>query len=188
MKRSCISREHRRGSPRACGPLGSAYRERLGLRLSGGFCRVRRWRSRSRGAPAVGLLLASWLVAVPFVLAQSDGSRSRPAPAHRPAHAAALPHCTLIGTQGDDVLTGTSGNDVICGRGGNDVIRGRGGNDVLFGSAGNDVLEGGPGRDRLNGDVGNDVLRGGPGRDSLHGGAGADVFSGGGGADVADYG
>src|SRR3954468_12149027 len=140
MKRSCISREHRRGSPRARGPLGSAYRERLGLRLSGGFCRVRRWRSRWRGAPAVGLLLASWLVAVPFVLARTDGPRSDPAPAHRLAQGAVLPRGTLIGTKGDDVLTGTPGHDVICARGGNDVVFGGGGDDVIFGGKGADRL------------------------------------------------
>jgi Ca2+-binding RTX toxin-like protein len=149
---------------------------------------VRRWRSRWRGAPAVGLLLASWLVAVPFVLARTDGSRSDPAPAHRLAHAAALPRCTLIGTRGDDVLTGTSGHDVICARGGNDVVHGGGGDDVIFGGKGADRLDGGAGNDHLYGYGGKDRFNGGPGNDFLQGSAGADLFSGGAGSDIVDYG
>jgi hypothetical protein len=98
-----------------------------------------------------------------------------------------LPRCTIVGTQGDDVLVGTPGNDVICGLGGNDVIHGRGGDDTLFGSDGDDVLDGGPGNDKLRGHWGRDRLLGGPGDDLLHGGGGADVLSGGSGVDTADY-
>src|SRR5262245_11952366 len=104
-----------------------------------------------------------------------------------PAPAKPLPRCTIVGTQGDDVLVGTSGDDVICGLGGNDVIHGRGGDDTLFGSDGDDLLDGGPGNDKLQGHWGRDRLLGGPGDDLLHGGGNADVLSGGPGVDTADY-
>jgi Ca2+-binding RTX toxin-like protein len=92
--------------------------------------------------------------------------------------------CTMIGTQGADVLVGTGGNDVICGLGGNDRIRGGGGNDVLIGGPGNDVLTGGDGNDRLFGGAGNDVLRGDRGADRLEGEAGHDQLYGGTGRDI----
>lgn len=84
--------------------------------------------------------------------------------------------CTIVGTEGDDILRGTPGNDVICGLGGNDVLRGGGGDDVLVGGPGNDVLDGGAGDDRLEGGPGNDRLTGGPGADTLLGGPGNDTF------------
>ncbi len=95
------------------------------------------------------------------------------------------PVCTIVGTDGDDVLRGTSGDDVICGLGGDDRLRGFGGNDiliggegddVLIGSRGNDELFGGEGDDRLRGGFGHDYLDGGPGRDALIGGPGVDVL------------
>ena len=73
--------------------------------------------------------------------------------------------CTIVGTQGPDVITGTAGNDVICGLGGNDVIRGGGGNDIILAGPGNDIVYGGPGNDTLIGGAGNDVLRGNAGND-----------------------
>lgn len=76
--------------------------------------------------------------------------------------------CTVVGTEGNDVLSGTAATDVICGLGGNDV---------LVGSDGNDVLLGGPGRDLLSGGAGNDVLMGGAGADTLRGGVGIDTAS-----------
>ena len=101
--------------------------------------------------------------------------------------------CTIVGTQGPDVITGTPGNDVICGLGGNDVIRGGGGNDIILGGPGNDIIYGGPGNDTHDrrqrerraarqrrattasrAAPGNDTLLGGPGRDTLLGGPGAD--------------
>jgi Ca2+-binding RTX toxin-like protein len=66
--------------------------------------------------------------------------------------------CTIVGTNGPDVLAGTPGPDVICGLGGNDKIDG---------GAGNDVLIGGPGNDTLEGNLGHDVLLGGPGNDAM---------------------
>ena len=101
--------------------------------------------------------------------------------------------CTIVGTEGDDVLVGTSGDDVICGLGGNDVIRGgagddviRGGagDDVIRGGAGNDVIRGGAGNDRLVGKAGSDMLFGGPGDDMLRGGPGNDHLRGEAGSDM----
>lgn len=72
--------------------------------------------------------------------------------------------CTILGTEGYDVLHGTSDNDVICGLGGDDIIRGLDGNDTLKGGEGNDTLKGGEGsRDELSGDEGDDTLDGGVG-------------------------
>jgi Ca2+-binding RTX toxin-like protein len=72
--------------------------------------------------------------------------------------------CTILGTEGDDVLYGTSDNDVICGLGGNDTLKGGEGNDTLKGGEGNDILKGGEGStDELSGDEGDDTLDGGLG-------------------------
>jgi Ca2+-binding RTX toxin-like protein len=40
---------------------------------------------------------------------------------------------TIVGTDGNDVLSGTAGRDVIAGLDGNDVITGLGGDDVICG-------------------------------------------------------
>ena len=148
------------------------------------------WSSwRSWGTPAVVVLLASWLVAVPLVVAGTFRSEPKLARTELPvSRAAALPSCTIVGTAASETLVGTSGADVICALGGNDVVRGRGGNDVLFGSTGDDLVEGGAGIDRLYGHFGVDRLLGGRGRDFLQGGGGPDLISGGSGSDIADYG
>ena len=91
--------------------------------------------------------------------------------------------CTIVGTQGPDVITGTAGKDVICGLAGNDVVRGGGGNDLILSGPGNDVIYGGPGNDIVLGGNGNDVLRGNAGADRLEGGAGNDTLLGGPGRD-----
>jgi hypothetical protein len=143
------------------------------------------------------VLLASWLLIVPLVVAATIRSGEERAPrsgdgralsSGAASRAAALPACTIIGTQGADRLVGTAEDDVICALGGDDVVRGRGGDDVLFGSFGDDVLHGGPGDDQLKGHWGADRLNGSPGADLLHGGGNGDVLSGGSGPDVADYG
>ncbi|MCB2223497.1 MAG: SpoIID/LytB domain-containing protein [Actinobacteria bacterium] len=99
---------------------------------------------------------------------------------------------TIVGTDGDDVLTGTNGPDVIVALGGNDIIRARGGDDVVcagdgddtvVGSTGVDVVDGEDGNDRLKGNDGDDRLFGGPGDDLLRGGDGDDTLKGGSGAD-----
>ena len=86
--------------------------------------------------------------------------------------------CTIVGTDGPDVLAGTAGSDVICGFGGDDVLRGLGGDDELWGGAGDDRLDGGEGAD---------AVRGGEGADVLDGGLGADILRGGGDLDTMLY-
>lgn len=95
---------------------------------------------------------------------------------------------TIVGTDGDDVMSGTTGNDVIVGLKGDDSINGLEGDDVicggkgdddpLMGHAGNDRLFGQQGDDRMDGGVlgccarpaneGNDFVSGGQGDDELH--------------------
>jgi RTX calcium-binding nonapeptide repeat (4 copies) len=76
---------------------------------------------------------------------------------------------TIVGTDGNDVLSGTPGKDVILGLGGKDK---------LLGNSGNDMLKGGKGKDTLLGQKDNDALKGGPGRDLCKGGKGKDTASG----------
>ena len=99
---------------------------------------------------------------------------------------------TIVGTNGDDVITGTNGRDVIVAGPGDDRIRGFGGRDLICAGGGNDrvrgygkgdVIRGAGGRDRIRGGDGNDTLRGGAGRDRLNGGRGADQLNGGAGRD-----
>ena len=82
--------------------------------------------------------------------------------------------CSILGSEGRDVLRGTSRADVFCGLEGNDLIRGRGGADTVFAGAGRDRVYGGRGRDSLRGGRGRDRLSGGPGRDTCRGGPGRD--------------
>ena len=93
--------------------------------------------------------------------------------------------CTILGTEGDDVIHGTSGDDVICGLGGDDVIYGLDGDDVLVGGAGNDTLYGGN-ETRIGVNDGDDSLFGGSGDDTLYGGNGDDVLWGGSGDDTLE--
>jgi Ca2+-binding RTX toxin-like protein len=94
-----------------------------------------------------------------------------------------LAGCTIVGTEGDDVLVGTSGDDHICGLGGDDKIYGKAGDDILDGGPGNDVLKGAKGKDRLYGRGGRDSLKGGPHNDKLWGHRGKDRLWGQGGKD-----
>jgi ABC-type transport system substrate-binding protein len=94
------------------------------------------------------------VVAVAVVLAVAG-----PAPA-------APPTCfgiaaTIVGTDGDDVLTGTPGVDYVYAGGGNDEVRAGDDNDLVCGGAGDDRLFGGAGADRLRGEAGNDWIFGG---------------------------
>ena len=68
--------------------------------------------------------------------------------------------CTVVGTEGDDLLEGTAADDVLCGLGGDDRLRGSGGDDVLDGGGGADDVRGGPGGDDLDGGEGPGVLDG----------------------------
>ncbi|CAN0547646.1 unnamed protein product, partial [Laminaria digitata] len=54
---------------------------------------------------------------------------------------------TIIGSQGDDVITGDSGHDTLVGGAGDDVLDGGKHNDTLIGGEGDDTLIGGSGRD-----------------------------------------
>lgn len=74
---------------------------------------------------------------------------------------------TIVGTEGNNIITGTLGPDVINGLGGNDTLNG--------GLLGNDLICGGPGNDRLSGVLGNDKLDGGSGNDICNGGLGSDT-------------
>jgi hypothetical protein len=92
-------------------------------------------------------------------------------------------HCTITGTEADDVLHGTNGRDVICGYQGDDVIKARGGRDVVYGGSGQDRVRGGPGGDDLWGEEGNDRLLGGQAGDDLFGQQGNDRLVGAGWSD-----
>lgn len=79
----------------------------------------------------------------------------------------AKPPCTVLGTEGDDVLAGTSRADSLCGLGRDDQLAGNDGADVIEGGPGDDSLSGGAGADTLTGDAGLDVFAGGEGDDVL---------------------
>lgn len=81
---------------------------------------------------------------------------------------------TLLGGDGDDLLTGGDQRDLLVGEAGNDVLTGLAGHDTLQGGAGTDVLIGGDGNDRLQGQGGMDWLTGGSGNDTLDGGTATD--------------
>ncbi len=91
---------------------------------------------------------------------------------------------TIVGTDGNDVLTGTPGRDVIHAGDGHDIIRGLGGNDILCGGPGRDRIMGGKGTDIVSGGSGRDRIRGGAGGDTLSGDRGSDRISGGRGDDI----
>jgi len=97
--------------------------------------------------------------------------------------AVGLAGCTIVGTEGDDMLVGTTGDDVICGLGGNDTIDGQQGADTILGGAGNDTINGRLGNDIIRGGLGNDQILGHRGNDILHGGRGNDEIYGGEGND-----
>lgn len=103
------------------------------------------------------------------------------APAHAAPHTCHGVRATIVGTDGDDVLSGTGGRDVIDGLKGDDRISGLDGRDVICGGQGADEIDGGAGRDRLYGGLDRveggqtpyhrgDTLVGGPGDDVLDGG------------------
>ncbi len=93
---------------------------------------------------------------------------------------------TIVGTEGNDVISGTYTTDVIAGLGGNDYILGKGGDDVICGGDGNDILVGNDGDDKIYGEGGNDMLVANKGNDIIEGGDGTDVCDGGIGVDEAD--
>lgn len=90
---------------------------------------------------------------------------------------------TIVGTDGDDVLTGTDSVDVIAGLAGNDTINALAGNDLVCGGDGDDTINSGDGADRVYSGNGNDTVDGGNQSDRLYGGAGDDNLLGSGGND-----
>lgn len=94
-----------------------------------------------------------------------------------------LADCTILGTEGDDVIEGTSGDDVICGLGGDDTIDAGGGDDVIRGGFGDDTIYARAGNDIIYGEIGNDFILGHNGADTIYGGLDDDIIYGGGDAD-----
>jgi RTX calcium-binding nonapeptide repeat (4 copies) len=90
---------------------------------------------------------------------------------------------TMVGTDGNDVISGTAAADVIAVGAGRDRVKGLAGKDTVCGGLGKDPLVGGKGNDLLLGEGGKDTLKGGPGKDKLKGGPGADTLTGGPGKD-----
>lgn len=97
-----------------------------------------------------------------IALQRSDGTRAVPVGS------------SILGGNGNDIITGGAGADSIFGGNGNDQIFGMAGNDNLNGNIGDDTINGGDGNDLLNG-AGNhfaiadgaDVIRGGNGNDTV---------------------
>lgn len=135
---------------------------------------------RSRSSVSLFLMAAVLLAAS----AMSATSASAQQTSKRPQVEVNGFTCTIVGTEGNDVLTGTEGDDVICGLGGDDIINGLGGNDVINGDDGNDIISAGPGADKLFGGDGSDALVGEDGSDYLDGGEGNDNLNGGNGNDL----
>jgi Ca2+-binding RTX toxin-like protein len=66
---------------------------------------------------------------------------------------------TLLGGDGDDILTGGAGNDRLEGGDGQDVLNGSAGSDSLLGGAGSDIITAGTGgADSVDGGTGDDSL------------------------------
>jgi Ca2+-binding RTX toxin-like protein len=100
----------------------------------------------------------------------------------------ALPTASLLGGDGNDVITSGSGVDTLRGGQGNDTLLGKGGGDVLHGDEGNDTLTGGDADDQMFGEAGDDRMIWNPGDDSdlMEGGDGNDTaeVNGGNGAEI----
>ncbi len=75
---------------------------------------------------------------------------------------------TLVGSNGNDVLTGSPRNDILTG------VAPAGTPGIAPGPPGNDALSGGDGVDLLLGGTGDDILNGGPSVDVMSAGPGAD--------------
>jgi hypothetical protein len=127
----------------------------------------------------LAVALSGAIVLPTLALAPTTVAAATPKPRTETGHT-----CTIVGTNGRDVLRGTKGRDVICGLGGNDVIRGLGGNDIIDAGTGNDRVYGGSGTDLIIGGGGADRLYGQSGRDDITGGTGKDLLTGGSSADI----
>ncbi len=95
---------------------------------------------------------------------------------------------TLIGTDGDDLLSGGAAADTLHGLGGNDTLLGGSGDDVLAAGDGNDRLEGGGGNDALSGGNGDDIYVYTSGNDTLEDSGGVDTLLFGGGITFSQVG
>jgi Ca2+-binding RTX toxin-like protein len=69
-----------------------------------------------------------------------------------------MPSASLLGGEGDDVLTGSANVDELDGGPGNDELSSRGGDDRVIGGPGHDNLAGGPGTDQFFGGEGDDEI------------------------------
>lgn len=74
---------------------------------------------------------------------------------------------SIVGGNGDDVLTGSDFADYLSGGLGNDTLVGGAGDDTLVGGGGADTLIGGDGNDRLTVDEADTVILGGAGWDTV---------------------
>jgi Ca2+-binding RTX toxin-like protein len=83
---------------------------------------------------------------------------------------------TLLGGQGEDVLTGSIKDDLLFGGSEADDLDGQNGQDNLNGGIGSDTLNGGKGDDLVVGDLDDDLVVGGDGNDLVNGGEGNDIF------------
>jgi hypothetical protein len=83
---------------------------------------------------------------------------------------------TLLGGQGEDVLTGSIKDDLLFGGSEADDLDGQNGQDNLNGGIGSDTLNGGKGDDLVVGDLNDDLVVGGDGNDIVDGGEGNDIF------------
>lgn len=82
---------------------------------------------------------------------------------------------TILGSEGEDIITGTKGRDVVQALGGDDVISSGGGRDRVCAGRGDDTVKSGGGNDLALGEGGKDRINGGPGkRDKCVGGPGKD--------------
>jgi hypothetical protein len=106
-------------------------------------------------------------------------------------------HVTLVGGEGDDVLSGGGGGDTVLGLDGRDRVNSGGGadrvsggadRDYIDGGAGSDILSGGLGDDTVYGLGGDDAISGGEGQDYLEGATGNDTIAGGAGNDIVSGG
>ena len=91
---------------------------------------------------------------------------------------------TIVGTDGDDVLTGGNGVDIIFAGDGNDIIDGGNGADIICAGPGNDTIIGGNGADVIDAGPGDDHIDAGQGADTVTGGRGTDTLVGDKGDDV----
>ena len=89
-----------------------------------------------------------------------------------------MPPATLLGGEGDDILTGSANIDELDGGPGADELSSRGGDDRVVGGPGDDHLVGGPGIDEFFGGEGDDqiVWAPGDGSDLVEGEEGTDTL------------